>query len=166
MVKDVDGYLLMGSINRKFIVKVRPFSSAKTINMEDYTKTTKRDFNRYLYILHVGTNDLSLDAMPEVISSRIIDTAVSLMTEKKIISNIVPRGDKYKEKKEILSKVINKACHEENIPVMNHSNINPKRHLNRSKLHFNNYGNSFFVTNITNFDIGIKNRFNFPYHVI
>ena len=106
MVKDVDGYLLMGSINRKFIVKVRPFSSAKTINMEDYTKTTKRDFNRYLYILHVGTNDLSLDAMPEVISSRIIDTAVSLMTEKKIISNILPRGDKYKEKKEILSKVI------------------------------------------------------------
>ena len=58
MVKDVDGYLLTGSINRKFIVKVRPFSSAKTIDMEDYTKPTKRDFNPDLYILHVGTNDL------------------------------------------------------------------------------------------------------------
>ena len=41
MVKDVDGYLLKGSINRKFIVKVRPFSSAKTIDLEDYTRTTK-----------------------------------------------------------------------------------------------------------------------------
>ena len=41
MVKDVDGYLLKGSINRKFIVKVRPFSSAKTIDLEEYTRTTK-----------------------------------------------------------------------------------------------------------------------------
>ena len=31
MVKDVDSYLLMGSINRKFTVKVRPFSSAKLL---------------------------------------------------------------------------------------------------------------------------------------
>ena len=66
-----------------------------------------------------------------------------------IISNIVPRGDKYKEKGEILSKVINEACHEENIPVINHSNNNLKRHFSRSKLHTNNY--SAFVKNIRNF---------------
>ena len=96
MVKDVDGYLLTGSINRKFVAKVRTFSSAKTIDMEDYTKPTKRDFNPDLYILHVGKNDLSLDDRPEVISSRIIDIAKSLMTEKNkiFISNIVPKGDK------------------------------------------------------------------------
>ena len=78
-----------------------------------------------------------------------MDIAKPLMTEKNktIISNIVPRGDKYKEKKVILGKVINEACHEENIPVINHNNINPKRHLNHSKLHFNNYGNSVFVKN-------------------
>ena len=88
-----------------------------------------------------------------MISSRIIDNAKSLITEesKIIISNIVPRGDRYKEKGEILSKEINEACHKENIPVINHSNINPKRHLNRSKLHFNNYGNSVFVKKIRNF---------------
>ena len=40
MVKDVDGYVLTGSIIRKFIVKVRLFSSAKTIGMEGYTKPT------------------------------------------------------------------------------------------------------------------------------
>ena len=76
---------------------------------------------------------------------------------KVIISNIVPRGDKYKEKGEILNKVITEACHKENIPVINHNNINPKRHLNRSKLHFNNYGNSqsllkileIFLSNLT-----------------
>ena len=145
MVKDVDGYRLTGYINRKFIVKVRPFSPAKTIDMEENTKPTKRDFNPDLYILHVETNDLSLDDTPEVISSRIIDTAKSLMTEKNkiIISSIVPRKDKYKEKGEMLSKLIKKACHGENIPVINHSNINPKRHLNRNKLHFNNYVTQF-----------------------
>ena len=37
MIKDVDGYLLTGSLNIKYIVKVRPFSSAKTSNMEYYT---------------------------------------------------------------------------------------------------------------------------------
>ena len=121
--------------------------------MEDYTKPTKRDFSPDLYTLYVGTKDLSLDDTPEVISSRIIDTAKSLMTEKNkiVISNIVPRGDKYKEKGEILSKVINEAYHKENIPVINHNNINPKRHLSGSKLHFNNYGNSAFVKNIRNF---------------
>ena len=102
-----------------------------------------------LYILHVGTNDPSLDDTPEVISSCIIDTAKFLMIENKIIiSNIAPRGGKYKEKGKILSKVINEACHKENIPMINHSNINPKRYLNRSKLHFCNYGNSVFVKNI------------------
>ena len=88
-----------------------------------------------------------------MISSRITDTAKSLVTEKNkiVISNIVPRRDKYKEKGEILSKVINEACNKENIPVINLNNINPKRHLNRRKLHFNNYGNSVFVKNVRNF---------------
>ena len=113
MLKNVDGYLLTGFIYRKFIVKVRPFSSAKTINIEDYTKHIKRDFNPNLCILHVVTNDLSLDEAPEVISSGIMDTVKSLMTEinKMVISNIVARGDKCKEKGEILSKFINEACH-------------------------------------------------------
>ena len=66
--------------------------------MEEYTKPIKRDFNLDLYLLHVRTNKHSLDDTPEVISNCIIDTAKSLLTEKikVIISNIVPRGDKYK----------------------------------------------------------------------
>ena len=59
MVKKIDGYLLTSSVNHKYIVKVRPFLSAKTIDMLDYIKPTKRDFNPDVYLLHVGTNDLS-----------------------------------------------------------------------------------------------------------
>ena len=36
IVKDIGGYLLTGSIKRKSVVKVRPFSSAKTVDMQDY----------------------------------------------------------------------------------------------------------------------------------
>ena len=45
MVKNVDGYLLTGSLNSKPIVKVRPFSSSKTSDMSNYIKPTKKDFN-------------------------------------------------------------------------------------------------------------------------
>ena len=74
MVKDIDGYLLTESIKRKFIVKVLPFSLAKTVDMQDYIKPTKREFDPSLYLLHDGTNDLSLEDTPETISKRIIAT--------------------------------------------------------------------------------------------
>ena len=78
MVKDIVGYLLTGSIKRKFIVRVRPFLSAKTVDMQDYIKLTKRDFDSSLYILHVGTNDFAVEDAPEAFSKRIIATVESL----------------------------------------------------------------------------------------
>ena len=65
MIKDVNGYLLTGSLNRKYIVKVRHFSCAKTSDMECYITPTKKDFDPGIYILHVGTNDLTLDDTPK-----------------------------------------------------------------------------------------------------
>ena len=56
MVKDADGYFLTGSLNRKYIVKVRHFSSAKASDIEYYIKPTKGGFDQGIYILHIGTN--------------------------------------------------------------------------------------------------------------
>ena len=125
MVKDIDGYLLTGD----FIVKVRPFSLAKTVDMQDYIKPTKRDFGPSLHLLHVGINDLSQEDTPEAISKRIIATAESLKKKHNEVSiwNI------------------------SNIRIINHSNINPQRHLNWSRLHFNSYGRSIFVKNVRDF---------------
>ena len=33
MIKKIDGYLLTKSINHKFLVKVRPFTTVKTVDM-------------------------------------------------------------------------------------------------------------------------------------
>ena len=71
MLKDVDGYLLTGSLNKRFIVKVRSFSSAKTEDMHDYLKPTKRDFDPNIYILDVGTNNLSTNDSPEMIVDKL-----------------------------------------------------------------------------------------------
>ena len=100
MVKKIDGYLLTSSISHRYIVKVRPFLSAKTIDMVDYIKPTQRDFNPDVYLLHVGTNDLSSNKSPEQISLDILNLANSLKLDSNtiIVSSIVPRNDENKKK--------------------------------------------------------------------
>ena len=99
------GYLLIGSINRKYIVKPRPFSLAKITEKKDYIKPTKSDFDPNLYITHIGTNDLSLEDSPKAILEQEIETTEYLKTETSIVvvSNIIARGDKFEEKGERLS---------------------------------------------------------------
>ena len=100
MVKNFDGCLLTSSINRKYIVKVRPFLSAKTIDMVDYIKPTQRDFNPDVYLIHVGTNDLSSNKSPAQISLNILNLANSLKLDNTTIiaSSIVPSYDENKNK--------------------------------------------------------------------
>ena len=75
-------------------MKVRPFLSAK-FDVLDYIKPTQRDFNRDVYLLHVGTNDLSSDNLPEQISLDILKLANSLKLDNNtvIVSSIVPRDE-------------------------------------------------------------------------
>ena len=89
MLKEVDGYLLTDSLDKKFIVKVRPFSSAKTEDMHDYLKPTKRGFNPNIFILHVGTNNLSTNDSPAMIADKIVETAKSI--KKSIITLYIQR---------------------------------------------------------------------------
>ena len=77
-VKYKDGYILTGSVKRKFMVKLRPFHWPKTVDMKDYVKSIKRYFDPSLRILQIDTNDLSLKDTLEAISKEIIATAKSL----------------------------------------------------------------------------------------
>lgn len=47
-------WLLTSSTNQKYIVKVRPFLSGKTVEMLDYIKPAQRNFNPDVYTLHIG----------------------------------------------------------------------------------------------------------------
>ena len=57
--------------------------------MEYYITPTKRDFDPGIYILHAGTNDLTLNDTPEEITEHIVNIATSLKTENNavVISN-------------------------------------------------------------------------------
>ena len=48
MIKDVNSYLLAGSLNRKYVVKARYFSSSKTSDMEYNITPTKRGWLQFL----------------------------------------------------------------------------------------------------------------------
>ena len=67
-----------------------------------------------------------------------------------VLSAIVRKGDKLNEKAKQMNKLLEKDCNQKQIDLIKHSNINTKRHLNRSRLHLNGYRKSIFIQNIRN----------------
>ena len=146
MLKEVDGYLLTCSLNKKIVGKVRPFSSAKKKDIHYYLKSTKGDFCLDIFILYVCTNNLST---PEMIADKVAATAKPLKTEDNnvVLSAIVPRGDKLNGQAEEVNNLLEKSCNQKQMDLIKHSNIN-KRHLNRNKLHLSSCEKSIFIRNI------------------
>ena len=62
--------------------------------------------------------------------------------------NIVPRDNVYKKKADEEKANLEKLCERNNIEIVSHRNVNPKRHLNRGRLHFNDSGVSVFARNV------------------
>ena len=117
--------------------------------MEYYITPTKKDIDPDICILHVSTNDLTLDDAPEEITKHIVDIAASLKTGNNtvVISKIVPRRKSKKEKTEAVNKLLVNTCEQQQNPLW-HGNINRERHLNKSRVHLNADGKSIFVRNI------------------
>lgn len=117
--------------------------------MRDYLKPTKCDFNPDLYILHAGTNDFS-SRKSNTGMADYIKVAKMLKSDHNsvAISAIVPRTDNFKENVTEANKGLALKCHKQGISLILHDNINPKRYLNKSKLHSDNYGNIIFVRNL------------------
>ena len=90
---------------------------------------------------------------PEKISEKVITFSKHLKSENDevVVSDIVRRGDSYKEKAEAVNKLLKNTCTEENMHIICHSNINVIRHLKRSNLHLNDHGISALVRNFKNF---------------
>ena len=89
--------------------------------MNDYVKPSVRS-NPDHFILHVGTNDLSLDKSSEEIARSIIDLATSVKNEKHdvSISNIIIRADdkKLEEKRCEVNSFLGKLCKEKTITLL------------------------------------------------
>ena len=112
IIKKIDGHLLTKSINHKFLVKVRTFTTAKTIDLYDHLKPTLRDFNPGLFIIHVGTNDLPLNKTNNERAEEIVNLAESVkkISTNTVISDIVTREDDYKTKANEGNKILEEIC--------------------------------------------------------
>ena len=113
MIKKIDGNLLTKSINHKFLVKVTPFTTAKTIDRYDNLKPTLRDFNPGLFVIHVGTSDLLLNKTRNEIVEAIANLAESVKRKPSsniVISDILTREDGYKAKVDEVNKTLEEIC--------------------------------------------------------
>ena len=148
MVKNVNTFKLTGMFDHRCIVKKRDFSFAKVSCMKDYIKPALRELDPEDVILHVGTNNLNSPLPPKEIADGIIDLAKSMKTDNRNItmSTMILRGNKLNNKVNKVDNFSMQLCRDCNIPFIDLSkNINPHKHLNISKLHFNITGNRIFV---------------------
>ena len=74
---------------------------------------------------------------PKMIADKIFETTESLKIEatKVVLPVIVLGGDKLNEKTEKVNNLLEKACNQNQIDLIKHSNINTERHLNSSRVH-------------------------------
>ena len=52
MIKNIDEYLLTSLTNHKYLVKVRPFLAAKSVDLLDYVKPIERDLDPEAYSIN------------------------------------------------------------------------------------------------------------------
>ena len=136
MVKRVEEWKLKKSIDKDHNFYVRIYLGAKLKCMKDYVKPSIREKNPDYIILHVRTNELNSDLPSEGIARLIIDVAESTPLDNRIvsISDIAPRNDNFNIKAVEVHKELSKMSDKQNLFFPNHNNINPKSHLNKSKL--------------------------------
>ena len=152
-MKHVEGWKLKNSLGNNHNGYVRSFPGEKVKCMKDYVKSCIRENNPEYVILHVGTNELNSELTPEIIAKSVIDVGKNIQTNHRTvsISGIVPRNDNFNNKATEVNKELSKICEKEKLIFVDHSNINPKTHLNRSKLRLSRNGYEKLGKNFVSF---------------
>ena len=156
--KSIEGWKLKQFIDKDHNVYARSFSGGKVKCMEHYVKPCICQKYPDYVILHVGTNGFNSVLPPERIAKSIIDVAKSTQSDSRIVSTsvIAPRNDNFNIKAMEVNKELWKMCDKKKLLFLSHSNISPKIHLNKSKLHLNPNCYEKLGKNLANF---IKNNY-------
>ena len=119
-------------------------------DMKSYTQPTI-ERKPSLIILHAGTNDLSLKLNNEQkselqIANEIIELANSIKENgiEVAISGLLRRGDKFATNRQRVNFILADLCTLNNYAFLEHTNIDPSKHLNSSKVHLNKVGDRMF----------------------
>ena len=105
--------------------------------MKDQVKSCIKENNLEHVVIHVGTNDLNSETTPERIARSIADIVRNIKTEHRSvsISGIVLQNDNLNNKALKVNQKLLKMCKEAKFDYINHKNINPSTHLNKSRLY-------------------------------
>ena len=133
---------------------MKKFSSSTIRDMRSYTIPSIEEKPNLIF-LHVGTNELPTrrgqEGKSEVqIAQEIIELANEIKESniEVIISGLVALGDDYEEKRRKVNFVLADFCSENDYAFIEHENIDPRKHLNRSHLHLNKVGDSLLEGNL------------------
>ena len=138
MVKHIEGWDISSKLHNNHKVYVRSFSSSKVKFIKDYSKPCIKEDKPDHITLHVETNDLACESNAERTAKSIVKLAKRLVADDCTVSvcSIVPRNYKSKGKAAELNSYLQKMCSNVNMHFIDNVGvINPKMHLNNSKLH-------------------------------
>ena len=76
---------------------------------------------------------------------------MKLINEKRnvTISSLVIRNDKYKEKVKEVNTLLKEVCLRKNFYFLDHSTNIHIKHINKSRVHLNNFGKNILVKNVS-----------------
>ena len=105
-------------------VFVKSISGAKTKCMKSYIIPTV-ELEPDAIVIHCSTNDLRRQEQPEEIACEIANLASSIKSKKNevVVSGIVPRKDRFRDKAKEKNKSLLAICASRNISFINHGNI-------------------------------------------
>ena len=139
-------------ISRDHAVRIRPHTGATSIDMCDYIKSELRHQSD-VTILHCGTNDFSNETNTLKKLMTLLKEIEGYDTHKKsqvVISSLIKRYDQdFNENIKSNNQKIQSLC-TSGLSFIDNGNID-KPCLNRSKLHLNRRGLSFFRNNFNKF---------------
>ena len=161
IVKNLDARQMKRSLKHGKNVYIHSHSGATTKDMNSYA-VPPMERNPEIVILHVGCNDISTTKSADVIANDIHSLAMTLPqrypdqsgnTTKVAVSLLIPRTDKeeWNEKITRVNEKLSSLCTSSGIPSISHTNIDGKRHLNRSGVHLNWTGTSVLAGNLIKF---------------
>ena len=152
MVKNLQGWRMRTSKKGHEKVIIRSFPGASTDDMSFHAVPSMKRKPRCL-VLHTGTNDFRDEEDDNKIAKTIFGLAKTLKADEDendvYVSGIIKRDD-YKINARIsnVNKVLKELCGEADFPFIDNSNIEVGRHLNRSGLHLNRFGDAKLAFNI------------------
>ena len=147
ILKDIQGHDLSTDDHK---VLIKSFSGATVNCMHHYIKPTMMHKPDTI-IIHCGTNDLKKTKDTKEVAQKIADlakTAQSINENTSVmISSLTPRNDRFKHQVNEVNDHLRKICNDMNIGYINHGNLDPNSHLNRSRLHLNRSGTALASRN-------------------